>query len=108
MSKSRELYKMTEYESPTGWYIGNYSHVGQGSNAWYLPARVLGMDICDYVNMLLNEYHVIPVSWMEYPDRPTWRGLFLFKWPDYKTAHSFLLRVNKAARDKQFYLEWDK
>lgn len=96
---------MTEYQDYLGrWHVANFDHVGQNSTAWYLPARVLGMSISDYVNMLLNEYHVIPIKWAEYDNG--FDPVFFFRWPDYKTAHSFLLRVNREARKKNFCIDW--
>lgn len=98
----KELYQITEFQSAgTGkWHCGNFKHLDQNSAAWYLPARVLGLDLCDYIDLLINKYHVTPRIWDES------KGFFLGDWPDYRTIHSFVIYINKVAKQKGYYINW--
>lgn len=99
----KKLFKMDEFESPTGWHVSAFNCVGPNQNYWFWPARVLGISVPEFVHLLIKEYHIIPISYTIYDNG--WQPLFLWHWPNYQTAHSFLLRINREARNKHFYVE---
>jgi hypothetical protein len=102
----KELYKLTEFQTATGaWECGCSTHLEQNSAAWFLPARALGISIEDYIHLLIDKYHIIPISYTEYPDKD-WPSFFYFKWPDYNTMHSFVLYVNREAKKRNFFIDW--
>ena len=51
------LMKYTEWESPSGWHSGDVSDLAHMSNAWWYPARLLGLSPADYI-LFLNEYNL--------------------------------------------------
>ena len=59
------LFKMTEWESGAGgiWYCGDVEDLGNNSGAWWITARMLGMSLTDYVEMLINTFKVDKISY---------------------------------------------
>lgn len=95
------MYKTTEWESPTGkWYVADTSDLAHDSAAWWIPARILGISLEEFVNLLINEYHATIDGW--YPNSNKGKSLLLFSWKEYKYAHQYLLMINRVARNKNW------
>lgn len=95
------LYKASEWQSPTGrWFVDDTSDLANDSAAWWIPARILGLSLVDYVNLLINEYHATIDKWC--PDSNDGKSLLLFHWDKYADAHRYLLYINRIARNKNW------
>ena len=53
------LYKASEWEVAGKWYIADTSDLGNDSAAWWIPARIIGISLTDYILLLQNEYHAV-------------------------------------------------
>ena len=50
------LYKMSEWESETGWHCNDVEDLGNGSGYWWLPARMLGITPAEYLKWVIDNY----------------------------------------------------
>lgn len=92
------LLKYTEWESVSGWHTGDVSDLAHNSNAWYLPARMLGLPLTDYILLLINDFHAIDFFF----DKD--KGLLFWHWKNYNDCHRWTLFINKKAREKKFFI----
>lgn len=92
------LYKMEEWESPSGWHAGCTQKLGQDSNVWYLPARILGISPAEYMKLVLAKYK---------PDKLYFnreKCLFFFSWTDQAAMRRYKNDINAAARRVNFQI----
>ena len=95
------VYKATEWKNSSGsWYVADTSDLAHDSAAWWIPARIFGLSLEDYITMLVNEYHATIVGW--YPESNNGKSLLVFCWRNYSDAHHYLLDVNRTARQKNW------
>ena len=92
------LLKLSEWESPTGWHCNDVSDLARGSGYWWHIPRMLDISVTDYILLLKNQYHATDFHYN--PDK----NVLLWKWENYSDCHSFLLMVNKKAREKKFFI----
>ena len=93
------LMKFTEWQSPSGkWFTGDVSDLGNGSNYWWYPARMLGLELTDYILLLKNKFNAINFSY-----NSKYNVLF-WDWENYKDCHNFTLFINKEARKRKFFI----
>ena len=57
------LMKYTEWESASGWHCGDVSDLAHGSNFWWHPARMLNIELTDYILMLKDKFHAVNFSY---------------------------------------------
>ena len=98
-----KLYKAVEWkDSCNKWHVADTSDVGNDSAVWWIPARILGLSLTDFILLLVNEYKANINGW--YPDSNNGKSLLLFSWSNenYSYAHKYLLYINKVARNKNW------
>lgn len=88
--------KYTEWQSASGnWYSGDVTDLAHGSNFWWHPARMLNMELTDYILWLKNEFNAY--SFFYNPES----NILLWKWKK-EDCHKFTLFINKKARQYCF------
>lgn len=91
------LYKVTEWQSPSGnWYCNDTADLCGVSGKWWIPARMLNMTFTDYILMLRREYHANIVRYNESTD------CLIFYWDNYADCHRYVLYINREARKRKF------
>lgn len=95
------MYKASEWtDASRKWHVADTSDLANDSAAWWIPARILGLSLVDFVLLLKNEYNANITGW--YPDSNNGRSLLLFNWNNYNDAHRYLLYINRIARNKNW------
>ncbi len=92
------IYKASEWQSPTGQYhVNDVEDLAGNAGMWWMPCRVLDMTPAEYVKWLTEEYE---------PDYISFNKILSFSWSakNYRKAHSYLLYINRIARQKKFYV----
>lgn len=99
-----KLYKISSFQSDSGKYhVICSDQIGKVGNAWYFPARVLGISIPDFILLLKDKYNANLVGWTNSENSS--KPLFLYyNWTSQKDVHKFVLDVNKEARMKKFLI----
>lgn len=94
------LFKMSEWESGAGgiWYCGDVEDLGHNSGAWWIPARMLGMDLVDYVEMLITAFEVDKISY----NKET--NVLVYSWYSQTKMRKFKNWINAKARQANFYI----
>lgn len=91
------IYEASEWQSPTGkWYCNDVKDLAGISGKWWVPARMLGLTLEEYILMLKNEYNVTTMSYY----MPT--DCLIFSWDSYADCHRFKLYINRVARNKKY------
>lgn len=93
------ILKYTEWEENGHWHTNDCSSLVKNSSCWMHPARMLNMELTDYILMLRDNFHAINFKY--YPDK----NLLLFDWPSYNDCHKFTLYVNREARKRKYMIE---
>lgn len=94
MASIPRLYHATSFQSPSGrWCVGDFSAVGKMSNAWWLPARMMNMELTDYVLFLIKH----KASHIIFDDKT-----LLFSFDNYADAHAWELLLNREAKKHNF------
>ena len=76
------VYKVDEWQSPTG--------------KWWVPARMLGMSLTDYILLLKDEFKADIESYYEPTD------VLLFSWKKQTDCHRYVLWINAVARKANY------
>lgn len=93
------LYKMSEWETSSGWHCGNVEAVGKNSNAWWYPARILKLSPADYIAFVINQYKP------DYIHFNKQAFLFTFSWKNQSKMREFKNFINRKARESNFQIE---
>ena len=92
------ILKYSSWQSPSGyWYCNDVSDLSGISGYWWVPARMLGITPADFVALLIEKYQ---------PDNISFDGktlLYSWKEENYSKMNSFLLWINREARNRKFY-----
>ena len=95
------IFKASEWSCVNGqWNVGDVSDLAHDSNAWWLPARFLGISLEEWVTKLINEFHATVTNF--FPNSNNGKSLLLFHFKNYKDAHSYMLWLNRQARNKNW------
>lgn len=89
------LYKVDEWQSPSGrWRCNDVQDLTGISGKWWVPARMLGMQLTDYILLLVEEFKADIECYHPKSD------LLMFSWKaeDYANCHRYVLWINKMAR----------
>ena len=92
----KHILKYTEWESNGKWYSGDVSDLANGSNFWWIPARMLNMDLDDFVLLLINTFKVEKIHYNKD------KNVLCYSWENYIQCHKFTLFLNKEARKRKF------
>lgn len=94
------LFKMSEWESGAGdrWYCGDIEDLGNNSGAWWIPARMLGMKLTDYVDMLVNTFKIDYISYNQE------KNVLVYSWKNQNDMRKYKNWINAAARKANFII----
>ena len=98
---ARHILKYDELESYGHWSCISIKDVGKIGNQWWTPARALGMELTDYIKMIIRDFHPDNISFSTIPEN----GLLLFSWNKQEDMRKFKNWINKKFRDLQFYVD---
>lgn len=88
------IYKVTEWQSPTGyWHCNDTSDLAGIAGLWWVPARVLGVSPAEYIEILVRDFK---------PDNISFNNILLFSWKNQSDMRKYKNWINKIARDKNF------
>ena len=91
------LYKTQEWQSPSGkWYCNDTTELAGMASKWWVPARILGISLTDYVLLLKNKYNATIVKYNLEKD------ILIFYWDKQVDCHKYVLAINAEARKKVF------
>jgi len=95
------IYKVEEWQSPTGmWHAGDQSDLAHDSNLWYIPARLLGLSLEEWILKLKNEFNA--TDFVFYPNANNGKSLLTYTWKNYADCHRYVLWINKQARNNHW------
>lgn len=93
------LYRTSEWEQNGHFYVNDIAELGTScAGKWYVPARMLGMKLEDYILMLKNEFNAQRMKYFAEND------VFVFSFDTLKEARAYKNWINKQARDKNFII----
>jgi len=99
------VFKMYEWQSPTGeWHCSNVQDLGHHSSAWWVPARILGLSLTDYIIMLKEKYHASKFYFKDGCGKDKNESILLFTFEEYKDCHRFFLDINRISRNKKIMI----
>lgn len=91
------IYQAKEWQNLVGdWSVADTNDLGHNSSAWWIPPQIFGLTYEQYINMLVQKYHVSKISY-SYE-----HNLLLFTWNNHADAHRYLLDINRIARKRKF------
>ena len=82
----------------SGWHCGCLDDLGKGSNAWHLPARILGITPAAFVELVVKQYKPDYVYFSEE------KCLFFYSWKSQTAERKFKNFINAEARKKNFQI----
>lgn len=92
------LYKMTEWQSPTGkWHCNCVDNLATNGGHWTHPARILGMPLAEYVEWVITNYH--PIVWHNEDC-----SLVFFSWEKQSDMRKYKNYINAAARKVNYQI----
>lgn len=91
------LYQVSSWNSPSGrWYCNDVKDLAGVAGKWWVPARLLGLSLTDYILLLKDEFKADIHSYYEPTD------LLLFSWKNYGDCHRYVLYINGKARKANY------
>lgn len=95
------IYKVEEWQGALGhWHVGDQSDLAHNSNLWYIPPRLLGLSLEEWIFKLKNEFNATGFKF--YPDANDGKSLLTFYWVNYADCHKYVLWINKQARNNHW------
>lgn len=97
------LLRYEEWELNGHWYCNDQYELScknSVASLWYTPARMLNMELVDYVKMLIEKFEVDHISYggTEYHDA----GVLVYSWNSQAKMRVFKNFINKKARELNF------
>ena len=93
------LYKLTEWQDVCGkWHCGCVDDLANGSNMWYLPARILNISPAQYISWVIDNYAPDDI----YASKE--KCLVFISWTDQNKMRKFKNYINKKAREINFQI----
>lgn len=93
------IYKQEEWQDATGyWHSNCVSNLSEGSSAWHLPARILGVTPEQFLTLLFEKYK---------PDRFFFdkeKCLCFWSWKDQQVMRKYKNFINAEARKRNFLI----
>ena len=94
------LYKVSEWQIGSYWYTGDQSDLAHNSNLWYIPPRLLGIPLTDWIIKLKEEFNATILGFN--PDSNNGKSLLSVGWKNYNDCHRYTLWINKQARENHW------
>lgn len=93
------LLKYSEWQGSSGvWYCNDVEDLANGSGRWWIPARMLGLSLDKYVEMLIKDFKVDSILYSQEKD------VLIYSWNKQADMRKFKNWLNAAARKAQFYI----
>ncbi|AXF52278.1 MAG: hypothetical protein [Caudoviricetes sp.] len=93
------IYSVSEWKSATGdYHCGDVSDLGNNSNAWWIPCRILGISPEEYVKMLVEQFKV---DYLRYEKDS---NVLFFSWKTQSSMRKYKTFINKKAKEKCAYV----
>lgn len=93
---TKHLYHLTHWESNGKYHVNDVTNLAAPSAKWYAPMRVLGLQVNEYIQLLLA-YNATSLKYFEKTD---YLAFYFTKESD---ARCFCNYINKIAKNNQFY-----
>ena len=91
------LYKTTVWQGASGnWYCNDIADLAGPSAKWWVPARVLGMKLTDFILLLKDSFNAIISKYN--PDE----DILIFYWNNQSDANKYKLWINSKAKKANF------
>ena len=96
------VYKVDEWQSPTGkWHCNDVKDLAGVSGKWWVPARMLGMSLTDYILLLKDEFKADIESYYEPTD------VLLFSWKKQPLSLVFSpIHANQPMQETHIFLSY--
>ena len=95
--REQQILKYSEWQSGSGvWYCNDISDLLSIRAKWFIPARMLNMELDDFIKMLKEKFKV---------DKIHFDGTNVFYgWEEenYRYCHEFVLIINREARKRKY------
>ena len=97
------LLRYEEWEINGRWYCNDTKELNcknSVASLWYTPARMLNMELVDYVKMLIEKFEVDHISYSgtQYHDA----GVLVYSWNSQAKMRKFKNWINAEARKRNF------
>ena len=93
------LYKMSEWESQTGyWHCNCVDNLAGAAGLWWTPARILDLTPAAYIKFVIENFK--PDNIYTNSDK----CLVFFSWKSQTNCRHFKNYINKKAREKNFQI----
>ena len=95
------IWQAKEWETPvSGWHCGCVDDLAHDSNAWYIPARILGISPAEFIKLLVTEYKPDHIHFLD----ENGNCFFSYSWDSQAAMRRFKNNLNKIAREKNFQI----
>lgn len=92
------IFKMTEWETASGWHCNCVDNLAGGSAVWCLPARILKISPADFLKLLLEKYK--PDYFYYNPET----GFANWAWKSQAKMRVYKNMINAEARKQNFQI----
>ena len=91
------LYKTTIWQGSSGrWYCNDVTDLAGPSAKWWVPARMLGMKLTDYILLLKDSFNANIHEYNADTD------VLIFSWDNQSDANKYKLWINSKAKKANF------
>ena len=91
------LYKTSTWQGSSGkWYCNDITDLSGCSAKWWVPARILGMKLSDYILLLKDIFNANICKYNSNTD------VLLFFWDNQSDANKYKLWINDKAKKANF------
>lgn len=98
---AKHILRYEEWEVCGNWYCSAIKEVGKIGNKWYTPARALGMELTDFIQLLVDKFKPDRLAFTDGPN-----GTMLhYSWKSQAAMRKFKNWLNAELRRVQFYVD---
>lgn len=91
------ILKYDEWQDTNGkWHCGDCRALSKMSNAWWKPARLLNMELTDYIKMMKETYNANIKATKSF-------NVILFSWDKQADMRKFKNFINRKARETGYH-----
>lgn len=93
------LYKTSIWKGSSGqWYCNDIEELSKVSSKWWVPARILGIPLTEFVKILIDEFKVSSISYKIETD------VLIFSWDKEADARRYKNWINGIARKANYII----
>ena len=98
---ARHILKYVEWEDANGnWFCNDTDDLAGIGSCWYTPARVMKMELVDYVNMLITNFRP---DFIKFTDL-NGHSVLMYSWKNREKMRKFKNWLNLQMRKANFYV----